>query len=429
LENLSKKKEQMAEEQITLLDDWSNWRDLPHDHFVYDIMRGREGAFVGLHNGLDRINKYIHGTQMGKIYLLGADSGGGKTTVSDYMFPISSWLDAKAKGQPVKVFYCSFEVSRRNKEAKWCSHYIGWRYGVSLPIDYLLGRIENNYLRDDELYMVKAGWQFVTEIMKDIVLLDESTHPTAIYESMVKEYEKYGEVIRVQSEDDKKKGRKGKVVRYKPKDEFENMLCMLMIDHLKLTSPEQGLDTKKTMDRMSGYCVKLKNRFKTTSVILQQFNSELQYSRRESVLKNGGKDVEAYLIPNKLDFGDSKATYENADYVIGLVQPSAYQLEKFYGYDCSPMGMGGFMIAMFLMKNRESGQANILCPLFMNPVASLVYDLNARDPKAPDMAEDIEWLSKAHNLRKELARFVPIKIENDGDNTSGPKDGSNATEP
>ena len=413
------------------MDEWLNWQQLPHNHFIYDIMKGREGAFVGLSNGLERLNKYIHGTQIGKIYLIGADSGGGKTTVSDYMFPISAWLDAKAKGQPIKIAYCSFEVSRRNKEAKWCSHFIFRKYGVSLPIDYLLGRIENNYLKEEELPMIKYGWECVKEIMKDILLLDEATHPTAIYEGVIKEYMKFGTVNRQRTADDVKKDRPatGKVLSYQPKPEYENLMFILMIDHLKLLHTERGYDTKKTMDTMSSYCIALKNRFKTTSVILQQFNSDLQSSRREAVLRNGGKNTEAFLLPNKLDFGDSKATFENADYVIGLVQPAAYQLERFYGYDCGPSGMAGFMIALFLMKNRESGSANILCPLFMNPVSTMVYDLNGRKPDSPTMAEDIVWLSKAHDLRTELARFVPIKTEDDGNNTSGAKTGSDQADP
>lgn len=407
----------MNEQQTTLSDEWLNWESLPHDHFIYGIMKGRQGTNTGLSNGLDRVNKYIHGVQEGKIYLLGADSGGGKTTISDFMFVLSTWIDAKAKGRPIKILYCSFEVSKRNKEAKWCAHYIGVKYGISLPIDYILGRIENNYLTEEEIKLIQEGWQFVKELTKDVIILDESVNPTAIYEGVIHEYAKYGTVQRQQTEEDKKKGRPGKVVGYKSKPEYENMLFILFIDHLKLTMTERGYDTKKTMDTMSGYCVKLKNRFKTTSVLLQQFNSDLQHSRRDAVLKNGGKNTEAFLIPNKLDFGDSKATYENADYVLGMVQPFAYQLLSFYGYDSSNNGFGNFFIMMFLMKNRESGQAGMMFPLFFNPVTSQVFDLNAREMLAPITQEDIEWLNKAVKLRTELARFVPIhKDEKDHGN-------------
>ena len=402
----------MNESQIIPLDDWSNWKELPHDHFIYQIMKGREGSYTGLSNGLQRINKYIHGVQQGKIYLIGGASGGGKTTVSDFMFVLSTWLDAKTQGRPIKILYCSFEVSRRNKEAKWCAYYIGVKYGISLPIDYLLGRIENNYLSDDELNYVREGWQFVQEFTKDVLVLDDAVNPTAIYEGAIHEYARYGTVTRQQSKEDKEKNRPGKVVGYKPFPQFENMLFMLFIDHLKLTMTERGYDTKKTMDTMSGYCVKLKNRFKTTSVLLQQFNSELQHSRREAVLKNGGKNTEAYLIPDKLDFGDSKATYENADYVLGLVQPSQFQLKTFFGYDCSNNGFGNFFIMMFLMKNRESGQAGIMLPLYLNPITSHVYDLYDSSNPDPFMAqEETDWLDKARKLRTELARFVPIHKE------------------
>lgn len=384
---------------------WTNWRSQPKNSFIYQIMSGRAGENVGLFNGLERVSKYTSGTQEGRYYLIGADSGAGKTTIADYMFVINAWLDAKAKGKKIKIYYCSFEISELDKNAKWCAWYIFWKYGKSIPINYILGRLEGNYMTDEETALVKEAWEFVQEMKKDIKIVEESVNPTAIFEGLVQHYEKYGTVERRQSEEDKKKGRKGKVIGYTV---TEKVTTILFVDHLKLTHPEMGLDMKKTMDKLSRYCVILKNLFGTTCVVLQQFNTDMLSSRREMITKN--KDTASFaLTPNRKDLGDSTSSFQDADFVLGLMMPKTYALDKFRGYDCSDDGFRAFFIALYIMKNKN-GESEIMCPLFMNPVANCVYDLP--DVTNPFEVDELEkWMQKARDLRKELERFVPIRKE------------------
>lgn len=379
--------------------EWTNWKDQPKDSFIYNVMSGRQGAFAGLYNGLDRVSKYISGTQRGRYYLMSADSGGGKTTIADFMFVINAWLDAKAKGRKIKIYYCSFEVSEQDKNAKWCAWYIYWKYGKSIPTNYILGRIEGNHLKEDELPMITEAWNFVKEMKKDIKVIEETVNPTAIFEGLVDHYAKYGTVERRQSDDDKKKGRKGKVVGYKPLEEIETIL---FIDHLKLVNSELGLDMKRTMDKMSRYCVILKNLFGTTAVVLQQFNTDLLASRRDAVnQKKNNATVE--IEPNRKDLGDSSSSFQDSCVVLGLVMPRSYNLDEFRKYNTSYTGLGSFMVAMYIMKNKY-GEANVMCPLFMNPVAGYIYDL----PSPENSFEMEKWVDRATNLRSELERFVPV---------------------
>ena len=107
----------MEQEQITSSGDemkhlWSSWEEQDYNSFIYQVQSGRKGMNAGLGNGLQRINRYIYGTQRGRYYLIGADSSVGKTTLADYMFVLSTWADAKAKGIPIKIYYCSFEMSK-----------------------------------------------------------------------------------------------------------------------------------------------------------------------------------------------------------------------------------------------------------------------------------------------------------------------------
>lgn len=395
------------EQTIGLPNEWSNWEQLDKRSFIYRVMRGRQGAFVGLSNGLKEINKYIHGTQRGKYYLIGGSSGHGKTTVGDYMYPLNAWLDAKAKGRKIKIFYLSFEVSKQDKEARWCSYFIYLATGLSIPVDYLLGRIEGNHLTEDELLIVAEAWKHTQEFLQDVSILDTSVGPTMIYETMITYYKKsdMGTLKFRPTEAEKKEGKRGRLVGYTDTTEaFQTTDVFLIIDHLKLVATEDGLDMKQTMDRISRYCVDLKNVFETTCIVYQQFNTDLLASRRALILKAGGKEGAVSLVPNKKDFSDSTASYEDADYVFGLVLPADYDVDEFFKYKCGPEDFGRLFVMMFLMKNKVSGSAGIFCPLFINPVSGVLTDL----PRAENLFEIESWVKQAQDLRSELERFVPV---------------------
>lgn len=382
-------------------DNWQSWKEEEQSSFIYQVQRGRLGRNVGLKNGFSRINNYIHGTQIGRYYLLAADSGVGKTTVTDYMI-IEGWLDAKANNKPIKIFYCSFEVSRLDKEAKWCSHFIARKHGISIPTDYILGRVKNNYLSDEELQYVKEGYESVKEMMKDVVLLEDAVHPTAIFESIISNhFEKHGEVKRAPVPDaDKRKNRKGRVIGYTQKT--EGLITFLVIDHLALLHTEMGLTLKQTMDKMSRYGVILKNMFYCTNFFIQQFSTDLLQSRREAVARNGNKGAVS-LTPNRLDLGDSKATFRDCDYCIGLMRPLDYDIQEYNGFNCDKVsqgGLGSFFIVMFLMKNKF-GPDGKMCPVFLNYIAGIAHDLPI------ELGQIDAWLDEAVKLEEVCQVYSP----------------------
>lgn len=53
---------------------WDNWKTQKANSFVYQVQSGRKGLNFGLDNGLQRVSRYLYGTQRGRYYLIGADS-------------------------------------------------------------------------------------------------------------------------------------------------------------------------------------------------------------------------------------------------------------------------------------------------------------------------------------------------------------------
>jgi hypothetical protein len=387
-----------------LWEQWKRWDMRPANDFIFQVQRGMKGCNVGLGNGLTNVNKYIYGTHAARYYLLGADSGIGKTTVADFMYVLKAWEDARRKKRRIKIFYCSFEVGKLDKTARWVSNYIFAHYGVRLPSDYLLGRIEGKLLTQEHLLMVQKAYQQVLEMMKDIVFVEDVIHPTKIFEDLIEaHFEKEGEVIRAPvppEELAKNPRKKGYVKGYRPRD--PDMMTILVIDHLALTGSEQRLDTKGVMDKMSKYMIVLRNIFHCTGVFIQQFSTDLMSWHR-----NQKKSAES-IAPQRIDFGDSKATFRDADVVFGFTKPVAFDYDKYLGYqilrnkDTGEEGLGQCFVAKYLMKNRYGPSGRIL-PLFLDGVSGTVYDL----PTDPNPLLLKPWIEKAQEIEALCQKFSP----------------------
>ena len=326
------------------------------------------------------------------------------------MFVLKAWEDAKRQGRAIKIFYCSFEIGKIDKMAKWTSYYAFYKFGVRLPTDYILGRIEGKLLSVEHHKIVVTSYAMVQEMMKDIKFVADILHPTKIFEDLIEAHydarDKDGKPIngiveRAElSEEQKKKHSKGYVKSYKAFD--PDMIIMLLVDTLNLTGSEQGLDTKHIMDRLSRYAIVLRNMFHTTSIFIQQFSTDMMSWHRSNK-----KNVDA-IAPQRIDFGDSKATYRDADIVIGLAKPFVLDFEEWKGYilisgepSDEIAALGNYFILQYVMKNRY-GAAQKCIPLFLDPIAGIVYDL----PLAPHNVLAMQtWYKKAKELDNTILEF------------------------
>ena len=169
---------------------WENWQSAPVNSFIYQVQNGRAGKNHGFNNGLGRLNRYLNGTQKGRIYLIGADSGVGKTTLADFMFIFSSYVEAKLNNRKLKIIYYSFEISKTDKEAKWVSHYIFMNYGISLTPDYILGRIKGMKISEEHMAYIIEAYEVVQDLMSYIIFSEDAVHPTKIFPKRIKKPER-----------------------------------------------------------------------------------------------------------------------------------------------------------------------------------------------------------------------------------------------
>jgi len=125
--------------------------------------------------------------------------------------------------------------------------------------------------------------------------------------------------------------------------------------------------------------------------------------------RSNKKSVDS-IAPQRIDFGDSKATFRDADVVIGLTKPIAMDYEEFKGYSLmpDPAGvregwLGQCFIAAYIMKNRY-GPGGRLIPLFLDGITGMVYDLPLQPSNLIAMQQ---WYDKAKQIEEICQQFCP----------------------
>ncbi len=398
----------MMEEQLTNLDDpgweeeWKNWSG--QDLFIQAIEEGRKGNSFGMPNGLGKVNDYLFGTQKGRYYLIGADSGVGKSTLADEMI-FTLWSYCRSKKIELAVNYWSMEMSEMEKKAQYTGRMVARLFGskgVSFPPDYILGKIQGHSLTDVDRKYIHSAYSIVKDFFGSIRFHEYTVNPTGMLMDLIRTFysPEHGQIIRQPlTEEQKKEGRKeGRIIGWIPRN--PKRIVVQVIDHVALAEMEKGLHGyKDVIDKQSMYAVQSRNLFGTITFAIQQFNSELTSTFRMN------RRNESMLHPQRLDFGDSKYTFRDADAVFGLLRPKDFDLQKFHKYDVS--ALGSYLTFLFLMKNRY-GVSGRMFPKFMNPYSGVFHDLPP-DPLNPLIMEP--WYRESKRLDAICQQYKPVKSE------------------
>lgn len=375
-----------------IVSQYIDWENLPRQHFLRQVELGRMGKNIGWGNGFKRINNYLHGTHRGRYYLIGADSGVGKTTYADFSYMLELYEYARAHNKKWYCFYYTFELSKTEKIARWVSYYLHRKFNIIMPSNYILGRISGNLPSDKDMEYIRIAYAHVERMCRHVTFIEESVNPTSVLVKLRDHYKKIGTV----HEGPKFQGKEyGPIIGYTPNPGEEDSMTTVFLDHLALTHHEQGLDNKGTMDLLSKYAVATRNLFETTWVILQQFSTDMQSWHRSA-----RKVTDKFIAPQRLDFGDTKYTYRDADVVLGLVAPHQFDLDKYYGYDIERLITS--MLGVHIMKNRY-GPASVMLPMFLHTLSGVLEEL----PTDTHELSLEEYFNHASKLEQLCQKFSP----------------------
>lgn len=280
------------------------------DSLYSQIESGRTGSSWGYSLGLPKLESIIDGVTRNTYTLIMSPSGVGKTSLALFSFiykPLCEHLEDKN----FKISYFSLEISAELLFAKLLSLHIYDTYKVELSTKELLSRKKNYTLSEEHYNMVKESLPWLKKVEEVITVYDKGLNAKSLYTLLMKELEKEGTFKETE-------GRKF----YIPKN--ENLVHLVVIDHLSLCRPSEGRTLKEEMDLISSYLVTLRNMCKISPLVIMQVNrNSTSIDRRKEGMSN--------ITLN--DAKDSGSPIQDSEIVLSLFSPHREKLSTYRGYD------------------------------------------------------------------------------------------------
>lgn len=316
-----------------------------------------------------KLSAVIPGVQRGRYIIVTAASKAGKSQITDSLFVMEplNYIRNHNTNIKVRIFYFSLEMSKEDKIAQLISNKIFVDRGVVIPPDKLRS-FYRNYIAEDWIVDILESEEYTnyfTFLEDHIEYVDYIRNPTGIYVYMREHSRRNGkfyfkgvEVIIPENAD----WSKYSYDLYIPNDPDD--FNIVITDHISLLEQERGAeDTRAAMHKFSSvYCLKMRDIFKCCVINIQQQaldSDKPQYNR------DGGSIIDK-LRPSTDGFGDMKLSVRDADIILGLFNPSKYNIKQYpdkTGYDISKWG--DHYRELSIIANRRS-QGNLNLHLYFN---------------------------------------------------------------
>lgn len=309
---------------------------------IYRVLNGLEERRNRLLNGLInsipspfiRFSNDFIGIEQSKYYVITSSTKGAKTQFASFVFIYNTLLYAYNNPDKlkVKIFYYPLEETPEDVMTRFMSYLLytlsGFKIRVA-PID--LRSTNNNKVLDGSVLELLKSEKYIKilEFFESSIIFSSSTNPTGVYNECKKYAEEHGTV---HTKKQKIKDEFGVVKEVDAFDYYEqddpDEYRIIFYDHVSLTSTERGLTLKQSIDKLSEYCVLLRNRYKYSPVVIQQqaFAGESLDAFKENKLR-----------PTIANLADSKYPSRDCNICLGIFSPFKFELKEYMGYDITKL--------------------------------------------------------------------------------------------
>lgn len=265
-----------------------------------------------------RFSNDFVGIEQGKTVIVSANSKVGKTQLTNYMFVYNPLFYAFQNPDKVrvKILYFNLEETEENITLRFISHLLSNTHGLQIPnvrigTKNLRSTYANNPLSQETLDVLKNNVQFnqIMDFYYKHVEFRPERHPTGIKKAIESFLLENGTIhYKKVKLLDKETGRTEEIDAfdyYEPKD--PDLYVIPIVDHFALLNSESGLSTKQTMDLMSSYFVKLRNRYNITPIEVIQQAAEMESTENFKQKR---------LRPTAQGIGESKTLVRDRTYFV-----------------------------------------------------------------------------------------------------------------
>lgn len=377
------------------------------DRVKEDLIKRRQKILDGGINSIPspfvRFRTDFLGVEQGKYYVITASTKASKTQFTSYTFLYTPLLFAYHNPDKVrlKIFYYALEETPEDVMRRFMSHLI---YELSngtievSPEDLRSSRNDKPLSQEVLDFMEREDYKNIISFFENSIIFSTSENPTGVYKECKEYAEEHGTVhykkVKVKDELGIEK-EVDKFDFYEPDDADEYKI--IIYDHVSLISAERGLTLKQSIDKLSEYCVLLRNRYGFSPVVIQQqaFAGESLDAFKENKIR-----------PTVANLSDSKYPSRDCNMCIGLFSPYKHELPDYKGYNISIL-KDNVRFAEILIN--RGGQQGGLIALYFNGAVCDWREL----PPPNDTTNISKWYSWLQNKRgnKSLKSFfMRIKI-------------------
>lgn len=312
-----------------------------------------------LHGGINsipspfpRFSDEFIGIEQKKYYIVTANTKVGKTQLASFLFLFTPLLYAYEHPDKMrlKIFYYPLEETPEDVTLRFMSFLLNKYAGIRIsPSD--LASSKNNPLNQEIIDALHTDTiQNILKFYEEHVEFSATRNPTGINKEVERYMRDNGEIhwkrVKVKDEFTGDFKEVDAFDYYTPNDPDEYVL--LFVDHVSLLSTEKGLkdEVKYAIDKLSEYCVVLRNRYGVSPVLIQQ-----QAADRESL----DAFKQNKLRPTQQGLGDSKYTARDCNCLLGLFSPFRHELPEYKKYDITKLQRNCIFLEVILNRGGSSG--------------------------------------------------------------------------
>lgn len=234
------------------------------------------GGINSIPSSFIRFREDFLGVEQGKYYDITGSTKSAKTQLASFLFIYNTLLYAYYNPNKVrvKIFYYPLEETPEDIMLRFMSYllYILSGYKIRISPTDLKSTKEDKILDETIIELLKKDeYLDILKFFEDNVIFSTSTNPTGVYNECKKYAENNGIV---HTKKQTIKGELGEISTidafdwYEPNDPDEYKI--IFYDHVSLINTERGMTLKQSIDKLSEYCVILRNRYNFSPVIVQQ---------------------------------------------------------------------------------------------------------------------------------------------------------------
>jgi len=310
---------------------------------TFDLINaGRSSTTPKLKFNIPKLDEVLFGIKQRHTYLLGGDTGTGKTSFTRSVFIDNVYEQFLAVNDTdlldVLFVDCSLEVPKEMNYASTITRLAYKDYQKVIPPNKMFSW--STPLSEDDNTIVTSYREYINGMSRKMIVVDNEINPTQFHDILMEVALRNGSF-----------SREGRFIDdcgdYTPNN--PNLHVIVTFDTLNLAALDSGHTTvKSSIDRISRIGLRFRNKCNFIFVPIQQFNSDLATTDRARFGIQG---------PILKDFMDSTGPTKDAMVILGLYSPMRYLRDDqtiWRGYDVAQLK--SWLVSVHIMKNRY-GQA------------------------------------------------------------------------